>query len=150
MRSKVLPWMACALVALVFIPALASGDPHWNDRVEVDGAFETYDNGFREVGQPVLDNTVNIAVGERVTWRSPLEGDPPNQGVHNVAFDETSPKPAECNQTVQAPGGDPPDTDGTEPMPNTVQPVGWEGYCRFTAAGVYTFFCRPTAAWRAR
>ena len=27
-------------------------------------------------------------------------------------------------------------------MPNTVQPPGWEGYCRFTAAGVYTFFCQ--------
>ncbi len=68
MRSKVLPWMACALVALIFIPALALGDPHGSQKAAVDGAYTMYDNIFYEVGQSTSDNTVQIAVGERVTW----------------------------------------------------------------------------------
>src|SRR5688572_8400207 len=113
MRSKFLPWMACALVALVCVPALAFGGREDSGQA-IDGAFATYDNGFREVGQPVEDNVVNIGVGERVTFRSPAgSSDPPNAGVHNVAFEEDSPKPAECNQTVQSPGvTDPLDANG--------------------------------------
>ena len=35
-------------------------------------------------------------------------------------------------------------------MPNGAQPPGWEGYCRFTAAGVYRFFCQAHGdAWTA-
>ena len=71
MRSKVLPWMACALVALIFIPALALGDPHASNEQAADGTMLTFDNGFYEAGQPTTDTVVNIQPGERVTFRSP-------------------------------------------------------------------------------
>ena len=57
---KLLPWMACALVALVALPALAAGGSR-----AVDGAIVTWDNGFNEVGQPESDTTVNITPGGR-------------------------------------------------------------------------------------
>ena len=141
MRSKVLPWMACALVALVFVPALALGDPHASDQTEADGTFLTYDNGFYEAGQPSTDSVVNIQPGERVTFRSPIGGEPQNQGVHNVDFFEDSPQPTACIQTVAGPGSEP-DTNDDPPLPDSVQSPGWEGYCTFTSPGVYEFFCQ--------
>ena len=75
---KLLPWMACALVALVALPALAAGGSR-----AVDGAFVTWDNGFNEVGQPETDTTVNITPGGRVTFSYPEGG-----SVHNVVFED--------------------------------------------------------------
>ena len=82
MTLKVLPWLVCALIALISVPTLANGDSHASAE-NVDGAFITFDNGFYEEGRPLDDNSVSITPGGRVTFSYPT-----GFSIHNVEFDE--------------------------------------------------------------
>jgi plastocyanin len=134
--KRYLPWMACAVMLAIGVPALARGE----DR-PVDAVVFTGDNFFRDAAGPDGDNTVEITTGGTVTFKSRLN-DPLNQAVHNVDFDSETPQPSVCNQTVESAGDPGLDTDGKPPMPNSPLSPGWEGYCTFNSPGTYTFVCR--------
>src|SRR4051812_1002101 len=142
MRKTFLPWLACAVIAVVVIPALAWGAPARDGSPTVDAAFTTRDTAFQDVanGSSPDDNEVTITVGGTVTFTSPY-GNPNNQAPHNVDFESDGPQPKTCNQTEQSPDspGTPLDTDGLAPMPTSPSPAGWEGYCTFDTPGTYHF-----------
>src|SRR4051794_34436101 len=140
---KFLPWLACAAIAVVGVPTLAWGQGDEGKAVApADASFHTGDNFFQDDAGAADDSTVQIAVGGTVTFKSRLN-DSTNAAPHNVIFNDESPKPSVCNQTVQSPElpGTPLDADGVEPMPSFASPPGWEGYCTFNTPGTYTFFC---------
>src|SRR5688572_6247295 len=127
MRKTVLPWMVCAVGAAAGVPALAWGEAASAPRAGsalVDATMLTGDNFFQEQGSAQTDNSVQITPGGTVTFKSLVR--PENTSVHNVAFDDASPKPTVCNQTVQSPEtpGAPLDTDGIEPVPQFPWPAG--------------------------
>src|SRR3954469_12120099 len=95
---RYLPWIACATVGLIGAPALAAG----SDSAPVDAAVTTGDNFFRDAAGPAGDSTVEITPGGTVTFTSPINGTD-NFSSHNVAFVDSGPQPATCNQTVQSP-----------------------------------------------
>jgi plastocyanin len=137
MRKSFLPWLACAVLAAIAVPALASGQPR-QEAQRADAAFIVGDNFYVDAnGSGPEDNAVTIAVGEKVTFSYPTG--PLSNSVHNVVFDE-GPKPSSCVQT-QAAEGLPIDTNTTEPVPDHSQPPGWAGECTFDTPGTYTFLC---------
>src|SRR3954471_2372073 len=99
MRKSFLPWLACAIIAVVVVPALAWGAPARDGQStapEANQAFVTSDNSFRDVTGAPGDNEVTINPGDTVTFTSPV--DPENQAPHNVDFFDPRPS-AVCNQT---------------------------------------------------
>src|SRR5215218_3846870 len=101
MRKTVLPWLACAMIAVIVVPALAWGQPAREANGAANASFHTGDNFFQDDAGAAGDTSVTIAPGQTVQFSSPVvEG---NAGVHNVAFEEAT-QPASCNQTVLAGG----------------------------------------------
>jgi plastocyanin len=136
-RKKYLPWLACAAIATVSVPAFASGSAAPGPAVAEDGAFTVFDFGFYDTASGnQLDNTVNITPGARVTFTYPVN--PANQSVHNVDFGD-GPAPTSCTQTA-APAPYP--ILSAPPLPLATEPAGWAGYCTFNTPGTYTFFCQ--------
>src|SRR5262249_35713130 len=136
LRKTYLPWLACAVIAAVGIPALAWGnaDAPVSHADAANGSFLVYDNGFYDAsGTNQADTTVNITPGSTVTFSYPGDGN--NSSSHNVAFDDGSPTPDGCVQTagdIQGP---------VPPMPTYGAGPGWSGYCTFNSPGTYTFHC---------
>src|SRR6478609_8846701 len=96
MRKSVLPWLACALIAVIVIPALAWGAPARDPR-PANGGFIVGDNFYRDVNASAPDdNSVTINPGETVTFTYPDV--PANDSVHNVVFDDGA-QPTTCTQT---------------------------------------------------
>ena len=97
MRKSFLPWLVCAAIAAVGVPALAWGEPG-GGRIEAptDAAFVTGDNFFQDTAGAAGDNSVTITPGGKVTFTSPVNET--NSAVHNVDFDFDT-QPASCNQT---------------------------------------------------
>ena len=124
--KRSLPWIVCALLALVCAPALALGGAA--DPLPVANMVVS-DSGFRDadVTDP-QDRTVDIVVGGRVNFSYPA-----GTGEYNVVWDRGSLEPATCVQTAGPVWG-----YGTT-LPWWTQGPGWAGYCTFTAAGTYTF-----------
>src|SRR5690242_17673241 len=109
MRKSVLPWLACAVIAVIVVPALAWGAPA-RDPQPANGAFKIGDNYYADVaGATLEDNSVTINPGEKVTFDYP--GDD-GSGPHNVVFDDA--QPTSCTQT----SGEPTDNNTTAPMPD--------------------------------
>jgi plastocyanin len=130
-RKQHLPWMACAVIAAIATPALASGSAESSPNALVTIG----DNYFKDSDG---DSQVEISAGQTVFFVSPIV--PENQTYHNVAMRSGNPV---CNQTKQAPGHPfPIDDDGVAPMPAILAPPGWEGYCRFETPGTYAFICQ--------
>jgi plastocyanin len=125
--TRSLPWIVCALIALVAAPAFAVGvaaDPTESASMVVT------DSGFREAGTTdPEDRTVDILAGGRVYFSYPS-----GTGEHNVVWHTASPKPSTCEQTAGPVWG-----HGTT-MPWWRQGPGWAGHCTFPAAGTYTFY----------
>ena len=140
MRKSFLPWLVCAAIAAVGVPALAWGEPG-GGRIEAptDAAFVTGDNFFQDTAGAAGDNSVTITPGGKVTFTSPVNET--NSAVHNVDFDFDT-QPTSCNQTQEAGGVPGLDTDGKAPMPASPLPPGWVGECTFTTPGTYNFFCQ--------
>src|SRR5687768_14007844 len=105
MRTKSVPWLACAAIALACVPALAWGqsDPPLTAAITT----EDVDNlgRFRDKSQPPTstDSTVEIAPGGTVTFDY-LEG--AGTQPHNVDFDSVL-QPTSCTQTKFVPGSFP-------------------------------------------
>ena len=93
MRKSFLPWLACAVIAVVVIPTLAWGAPTRDAERPAAAAFYTGDNFFRDAAGPAGDNEVTINPGDTVTFTSRL-ADPENSSVHNEDF-QTGPQPSE-------------------------------------------------------
>lgn len=130
MFKQHLPWLLCALVALIGAPALATGTER-----EADATVDAFDNEFRDRADQ--DTNVAIAAGEKVTFVSAIVDG--NAGAHNVDFRDA--KPTACRQTKQSPEVNLPlDVDGP-PMPDYALPPGWEGWCQFDEPGTYEFYC---------
>src|SRR4051794_22576073 len=134
LSRKYLPWLACAAIATVSVPAFASGSPSAAEPL-ANGSVITYDFGFMDGSQASQeDNVVNITPGGTVTFSYPS-----GSSVHNVDF-SSGPPPTSCVQTQAPPGspifGSPP------PLPPVTEGPGWAGTCTFNAAGTYTFFCQ--------
>jgi plastocyanin len=129
---RYLPWMACAVIALVGAPALAAGgDP------PSTAAIVAYDEAggqrFQDASQASpTDHTVEITSGGTVTFSFPAGN---GTSVHNVDF-KAAPKPTSCVQTKPVSG-----QAQAPPVPSFVQPAGWEGNCTFNAPGTYAFVC---------
>jgi plastocyanin len=125
-RSKWLPWLACAVVAAIGFPALAQGE---SESAAAEASIVAFDNGFRDGSQSdPADNTVQITAGETVSFSYPS-----GSSGHNVKFDAA--QPASCTQTAGPPLGPVP------PLPAFAVGPGWSGDCRFDTPGTYTFFC---------
>ncbi|MDA0169235.1 plastocyanin/azurin family copper-binding protein [Solirubrobacter taibaiensis] len=124
--KRSLPWIICALLALVCAPALALGGAA--DPLPVANMVVS-DSGFRDadVTDPE-DRTVDIVVGGRVNFSYPA-----GTGEYNVVWDRGSLEPATCVQTAGPVWG-----YGTT-LPWWTQGPGWAGYCTFTAPGTYKF-----------
>src|SRR4051794_38056448 len=103
--------MVSALIALVGVPALASGQGS-APAPGIDAQVEAFDFGFHEVGQPETDNVVNIPLGGTVEFSYPDGG-----SVHNVVFDQEGPS---CQQT-EASSGFP--LSSGPPLPENAQPA---------------------------
>ena len=140
LRKQYLPWMACALMLVIGVPALASGEER--AVTPVDAAFNVRDNSFDDVAGGTEDHTVSITTGGKVTFSFPING--VNSSVHNADF-SGGPAPAECSQTAAGPGYEL-DPDADPPLPDATQGPGWAGYCVFTSPGTYTFFCQAHAS----
>ena len=86
MRKSFLPWLACAAIAVVVIPALAWGAPLREARAE-HGRERGVHHGrqhFQDVpGRP--RDSASRSPGRTVTFTSPVVGT--NQGSHNVVFE---------------------------------------------------------------
>ena len=76
-------------------------------------------------------------VGERVTFDFPTGN---GTSVHNVTF-PTGPSPTTARRPRPRRRSSSLDPNNAPPMPDFVQPAGWEGYCKFDAPGTYTFVC---------
>ena|SRR5690349_16438696 len=141
MRKSVLPWLACAIIALIVVPALAWSAPARDPQPstpKADAAFTVGDFYFVDAaGSAPEDNSVTINVGDSVTFTYAKNG--LNNSVHNVDFSADT-QPASCSQS-EADTGLPLDADGKSPMPDFTQPPGWSGECTFSKPGTYTFFC---------
>src|SRR4051812_45014704 len=134
LSRKYVPWLACAAVATVGVPAFASGNAQRSAVPVTDGAFTAFDFGFMDTASGnQTDNTVNITPGGRVTISYPT-GD----NVHNADF-SNGPAPSSCTQT-KAPAPYP--ILPAPPLPLATEPPGWEGFCVFNTPGTYTFFCQ--------
>jgi plastocyanin len=150
MRKSVLPWLACALVALVAIPALASGAASRSAAPSVksalapaatvkfktasasaaDGTILVEDNFFQDADGDPGDSEISINAGEKVSFIQ-QDGHQP----HNVLF--TGAQPASCTQLT----GQPMDSNTIAPMPDAPLDGSWTGECRFTSGGSYAFVC---------
>ena len=85
MRKRYLPWLACAVIAAIGVPALAWGE---DDPREVDAIVTTGDNFFADA-DGVLDpegvgNVVNITPGGRVNFKSDLGPGEPGRAQHRT------------------------------------------------------------------
>src|SRR4051794_38368270 len=121
MRKSFLPWLACAVIAVVVVPALAWGAPARDGQSSApraNAAFVTGDNFFRDVAGAAGDTEVTINPGDTVTFTSPI--DDTNTAPHNVDFRDNP--PSVCNQTQAPPGVPDLDEDGKSPMPAFTQP----------------------------
>src|SRR4051794_6137756 len=126
LRKKYLPWLACAAMAGIGVPAIASasGEPG-SGATAAPGQIQAFDFGFNNPATD--DSTVTINAGETVTFSYPSGGN-----FHNVDF---STAPTSCTQTSGANVGPVP------PLPGFPSPQGWAGTCRFNTPGTYEFFC---------
>jgi plastocyanin len=132
-KKQYLPWLVCAVMFVVGVPALASG----SEPAPIDAAFDVHDNTFDDAAGGPNDHDVTITAGGKVTFTYAVE--PGNNAVHNADF-STGPAPTRCVQTAAGTGYEiDPDTDA--PLPDNVQGPGWTGYCTFATPGTYTFFC---------
>src|SRR3954469_5586321 len=122
-RRTYLPWLACAVLAAITVPAIARGagdDPAAAEMVVTDG-------GFRDAsGSDPADNSVRIVPGGKVTFSYPS-----GNGMHNVAF--VGEQPTSCRQTAGPVWG------AVPPLPWYTQGPGWAGECTFAAGGTYSF-----------
>jgi plastocyanin len=129
-----LPWVVCAVMFVVGVPALASGEER--APAPADAAMTVHDNYFQDASTPgTADHDVSITTGGKVTFAYGDDGS--SSAAHNVAFRD-GPQPAACKQTV----GSDIDPDDTPPLPDGPQGVGWGGYCTFDAPGTYSFYCQ--------
>ncbi|HEX6022931.1 MAG TPA: hypothetical protein VFZ00_13105, partial [Solirubrobacter sp.] len=112
--------MACAAVAAVGVPALASGESR------APGFIEARD--FEFVNPATGETTVTILAGETVTFSYPDGGN-----FHNVDFPAN--EPTSCTQTAG------PVVGAVPPLPTFPSPEGWAGVCTFTQPGSYFFVC---------
>jgi plastocyanin len=135
-RKQYLPWVLCALLVAIGVPALASGEER--GPVPVDAAFSVHDNSFDDAAGGADDHAVSITTGGKVLFQYAADGT--NGSVHNVDF-SSGPAPAECKQTAAGVGYEL-DPNDKSPLPESTQGPGWAGYCTFTAPGKYTFFCQ--------
>src|SRR5262245_59163785 len=132
MRRTYLPWLACALTAVIGVPALAYGARA--DDV-VDATVTTHDNYFQDgSGTDPEDNVVEITPGGTVTSRY-NEGD--GGATHDVAF--TGAAPTTCTQVTPPPLPIP--SLPNPPVPQYPQGAPWLGTCRFDTPGTYQFYC---------
>src|SRR3954453_8448103 len=122
-RRKYLPWVACAVLATIAVPAIAHGagdDP-------ATAAIVVTDGGFRGASSSdPADNSVTVVPGGKVTFSYPS-----GNGMHNVAF--VGKQPTSCRQTAGTNWGAGP------PLPWYTQGPGWAGDCTFAAEGTYAF-----------
>jgi plastocyanin len=114
--------VAAACAAAVAVPALASADQAPPTTATVTATDQSGDV------HTWSSDDVTIAAGGTVTFRYPI-----GSSFHDVAFQGA--QPASCTQTAGSNYGPVP------PLPGAPQGPGWEGDCRFTGAGTYTFFC---------
>jgi PKD repeat protein len=144
LRKRHLPWLACVIVALIGIPALASAKGNKAKSAApppLQATIVPYDFGFRDSTKSKDDptaTTVTIAPGGRVDFNYP-GNDGTNQ--HNVVFGDGNtltpgPAPTSCTQTAGFVLGTVP------PLPSIALPPPWAGYCTFNTAGVYKFYCQ--------
>ncbi|MBE2314543.1 Ig-like domain repeat protein [Solirubrobacter sp. CPCC 204708] len=162
MRKSVLPWLACVIVALIAIPAFASGAAVRNAPVPTSApqppaaaptvTFKTSaaETGFTAAAAPEADQAFLV----RDNFFQDASGDDPqdnrvtiNAGEkvsfaqlqagmpHNVAFSNA--QPTSCTQLT----GNPIDTNTSPPMPDLATNEDWTGECRFNTGGTYNFFC---------
>jgi PKD repeat protein len=156
LRRRQLPWLACVIVALVGIPALAAAKGN-QGRVApppMNATVVPYDFGFRDATKTKDDptaTTVTIAPGGRVDFNYPV-GDGANQ--HNVVFGDADnpsaslPQPTACTLTAAPfPVGP---TNGPAPLPTIALGPPWAGFCTFNTAGVYKFYCQVHPNMRAQ
>src|SRR5690242_17758589 len=124
MRKSVLPWLACAVIALIAIPAFASGAAPRGAPTQSTGpapaptvTFKTTsasadqhiivgDGFFQDAAGDQGDNSVSINAGEKVTF---TQGEDVYQG-HNAVF--SGPQPSSCVQLT----GDTIDDNTTAPL----------------------------------
>src|SRR5687768_7322534 len=102
MTKRYLPWLACAVIAAIGVPALAWGE---SETREVDALVTMGDNFFQDddgllSNDAPYTNVVNITPGGRVNFKSIAGAN--NTGAHNVAVDGAT-SAIVCNQTVQSP-----------------------------------------------
>src|SRR3954462_15974327 len=110
MRKSVLPWLACALIAVVVVSALAWWGPGRGPQSRANGAFLVGDNYYVDTnGSGPADTTGTINPGEKATFT--YTGDD-GSGPHNDLFDDA--QPSSYIQTE----GDPLDANTTAPMPD--------------------------------
>ena len=141
LRKRHLPWLACVIVALVGIPALASAKGKAKSAAPppMNATVVPYDFGFRDSTKTKDDptaTTVTIAPGGRVDFNYPT-GDGANQ--HNVVFGDADnpsaslPQPTGCTQLTgiivlpTAP-----------PLPQIALGPPWSGFCTFNTCLLYT------------
>src|SRR5262245_10349885 len=120
--------IALGLVALA-APAVADGQRP----LPVVATVTAVDTGDDEHMWDPTDAT--IAIGGTVTFRYPS-----GSSAHNVAF--LGPQPSGCTQTGRT------SAEAAPPLPATPSPAGWEGTCRFDAAGSYAFVCEAHPGMR--
>src|ERR1041384_7127510 len=65
-RKQYLPWLVCAVMFVVGVPALASGEGP--ARPPADAAFDVHDNSFDDAAGGPGDHTVTIPTGGTVTF----------------------------------------------------------------------------------
>jgi PKD repeat protein len=145
LRKRHLPWLACAILALIAIPALASAKGKRAAPPPSNATIVPYDFGFRDATKSKSDptaTTVTIAPGGRVDFNYP-NGDGANQ--HNVVFGDADnpsaslPQPTACTLvSAQFPVGP---TNGPPPIPAIALGPPWSGYCTFNTEGDYKFYC---------
>ncbi|MBE2314545.1 hypothetical protein DVA67_001045 [Solirubrobacter sp. CPCC 204708] len=124
--KRSLPWILCALIALIAAPAFALGTAA--DPVQTADMVVS-DSGFRDSGSTdPEDRTVDILAGGRVNFSYPA-----GTGEYNVVWDRGSLVPDTCEQTAGPNWG-----HGTT-LPWWTQGPGWAGHCTFSKPGTYTF-----------
>ncbi|WP_081686373.1 PKD domain-containing protein [Candidatus Solirubrobacter pratensis] len=141
-----MPWLACAILALIGIPSYALGKEKRAAPPPMTATMGAFDTGFWDVTKAKDDptaTTVTIAPGGTVNFRYlAADGALP----HNVVFGDGSnpslslPQPTGCTQINPVPTI-PTSILPIPPLPQYAQAPAWNGTCTFNTAGAYKFYC---------
>ena len=136
LRKRYLPWLACAAVAAVGVPAFASGEPSPSGTPARAGDHAVERLPVREPGD-------DDEHGHDLRRRDRHVQLPGRRQLHNVAFGRQAHRPARSRPRARRPPGD--NIGAVPPLPPFPTPSDWAGSCRFNTPGTYAFFCRAHA-----